>query len=744
MKKLLKIRVSGMVQGVGFRPFVAGAAEELSLCGQVKNVGGRVEIMAAGEERAMEEFLRRLRFASPKGADVRSVETEELSPDTPLPEDFSIVESGAGSEELRLLPPDLATCPDCERELFDPEDRRYLHPFISCASCGPRYSILRRVPYDRKTVTMDRFPLCASCAKEYRRQGDRRRHAQTICCKSCGPELHGIGIETEATGEEAFSAAVRVIRSRGIVAVKDIGGFHFVFLPEEGPAERLRRFKAREGKPFALCFPDLESVRTYCAVSKAEEALLTGSARPIVLLEKKKDLPDAVLRGSSRIGAMLPCNPIQILLTRELGPLVMTSGNRGNEPILIHTEEMKKLLLSGCPDYILTHEREILSPLDDSIYQVTELADGRTVTQILRRARGIVPEPVLLNQELRNEILAAGSDLKAVFALGKGRAAYLSPHFGDLTEVSCVKARERELNRMQTLFEVTPKETVGDLHPAYVSAQHATLRVQHHHAHILSVMAEHDLKGPLLGLAFDGTGYGSDGMIWGSEFLLCHGAEFEKKGSLLPVPLIGGDLAARDATLPLTSYLFSAGVPYGDPTVLAALAAGVNVVKSSSMGRLFDAAAALLNVCTTNSYEGECAARLEILAEHAGAAYPLTLPRVEQEGCSYGDGAALLIEMKRAQEGGADAAALARGFHTAVAEFAVETAAKIATECGIDTIALSGGTFCNRILLKQIIPALCSRGYRVYWNERVPCGDGGLALGQVYYCALRGGEIICA
>lgn len=743
MRMMWHIRVYGMVQGVGYRPFVAELAEKLGITGKVKNAGGIVEIDASGETKAMEEFLRRLCISCPKGARVDKVEKEGAVSPASLPErGFLIEESIPAEEPMRLLPPDLATCEACEEELFTPGNRRFHHPFISCALCGPRYSILKQVPYDREHVTMDVFPLCDDCAGEYQRPGDRRRHAQTICCPSCGPELSGIatayldgiflGNAEKDTGEEALEEAIFQIKNGGIVAVKDIGGFHFVFLPENQPAERLREMKHREAKPFAVCFPSLASVSEYCNVTVEEEKLLCSAARPIVLLDWHRPLPEGILKGSSRIGAMLPCNPLQMLLTRELGPLVMTSGNRGNEPIITHTAQMNSLMKEGCPDYILTHNRRILSPLDDSIYQVVPLSKGSHITQIIRRARGIVPEPIILNEELINEKFAAGSDLKAVFAYGKGKAAYLSPHFGDLIEFSCVQAREHEMDRMKALFGLKPRESVGDLHPGFLSAEGAKRRVQHHYAHILSVMAEHGLRGPILGLAFDGTGYGTDGRIWGSEFLLCSRERFEKVSSLRPVVFPGGDAAAKHPSLALTAYLRGAGISYGDPVMDAALEKGIHTVENCSMGRLFDAASALLTGCRENTYEGQGAAELELLAEKAEEAYPLTLPRVPLEGMSFGDGPELIRMIHEAVEEGADPAALAMGFHLAVADFAVEMADRIAREKEIQQIALSGGSFVNRILLRKIVLPLRQRGYAVFCNEKVPCGDGGLALGQLW------------
>ncbi len=743
MRTAWHIRVYGLVQGVGYRPFVAELAEKLGISGKVKNAGGIVEIDASGETKAMEEFLRRLCISCPKGARVDSVEKEKATLPDPMPSSgFLIEDSVAAEEPERLLPPDLATCEACEEELFTPGNRRFHHPFISCAVCGPRYSILKQVPYDREHVTMDAFPMCTECAGEYQRPYDRRRHAQTICCPDCGPQLSGIaaayldgiylGNAQKDSGESALEEAIYQIRNGGIVAVKDIGGFHFVFLPEDQPAKRLREMKHREAKPFAVCFPSLDAVAEYCTITLEEERLLCTAARPIVLLDWHRPLPEGILKGSSRIGAMLPCNPLQMLLTKELGPLVMTSGNRGNEPIITHTAQMNMLMKEGCPDYILTHNRRILSPLDDSIYQVVPLSDGSQITQMIRRARGIVPEPIILKEELTSEKLAAGSDLKAVFAYGKGRMAYLSPHFGDLMEFSCVQAREHEMDRMKELFGFKPKETIGDLHPGYLSAEGVQRRVQHHYAHILSVMAEHGSRGPVLGLAFDGTGYGTDGRIWGSEFLLCTRERFEKASSLRPVVFPGGDAAARHPSLALTAYLRAAGISYGDPVTDAALEKGIHTVENCSMGRLFDAASAILTGCKENTYEGQSAVELELLAEQAKEAYPLTLPRIPLEGMLLGDGPELIKMIYEAMRHDADPAALALGFHLAVADFAVETADHIAKEKEIRQIALSGGSFVNRILLQEIIVPLRERGYEVLLNEKVPCGDGGLSLGQIW------------
>ena len=835
-----RIIVTGMVQGVGFRPAVAELAEICGICGQVKNMGGVVEILALGENEAMERFLHRLntlpgRIDSIKIDDavydtdaVRLIEDKEqrreISDDIQeciTKKIFKIVKSSDAREETRFLPVDFPTCDRCREELFDKKNRRYRYPFISCTACGPRYSIQKSVPYDRESITMGDFIMCADCEKEYQEKGNIRRHAQTIACHDCGPKLRlvlpkkqainavDIALLKERAVSEALVAyegntewilsyAISALRQNKIIALKDIGGFHFAFSPMSSEAaKRLREFKSRDKKPFAVMFQDMDAVREYCEVSAKEEELLTGIARPIVLLKKKKDFVPEICGDSDCIGVLLPCNPLQILLIEETGPLVMTSGNRGGEPIIITDEKMQKLLEAGCPDMMLTHDREILTPLDDSIYQV----NGEYI-QLIRRARGFVPEPIELRKRLPVSVFAAGGDLKAAFAYGQGKMVYLSQYFGDLADVRCIQERTREKERLGELLQIEPGRTVGDMHPSYVSTQNTEQKVQHHMAHVASVIAERQLEGAVLGIACDGTGFGCDGSVWGSEFLLYKEgiAEMKRVGHFSSVKLLGGDSSAKEAEKTLFSYMMEA-VDRGLLTeeqiedILVAQSAesdskqgmlnlqkmawkqNINTAYSSSMGRLFDAASALLDICNYNSYEGECAILLE-QAAHRGhrlligregdrtscglnakclsgsmkkEIMSLQVPIYRENGLWIADSVKLLIDLWRLRKKYCHEKKwkemLSYGFHHAVA-MAIVTMAEvicgeynesvrqcdsaIAGACLCEQIALSGGSFINRILLKEVSDCLKEKGKKVYTNEKVPCGDGGIALGQAF------------
>lgn len=812
-----KILVTGLVQGIGFRPFVAELAEELELAGQVKNLGGVVEIIISGDKQAVDTFIHRLNLVSENGSlpgcRIDSLQMEKLAQAesvlsknerTGSPEKssydglFHIVESGDAREAHRFLPVDLPTCDRCVGEMHDSSNRRYRYPFISCTACGPRFSIQKAVPYDRESITMDKFQMCDACWEEYTQKGNIRRHAQTIACKDCGPRLRYVALCEKVFNdkdagihkfmqidneEEAILRAISDLKNGKIGAIKDIGGFHFAFSPMNSEAaKRLRTFKNRDKKPFAVMFLNIDSIKEYCEVSEAEEKVLLSSARPIVLLKKKKDFVPEICGESDRIGALLPCNPLQILLLEETGPLVMTSGNRGGEPIIISDEEMEQHLLHGV-DFMLTHDREILTPLDDSIYQLTELGtaeEPKPRAQLIRRARGLVPEPITLKRKLAQDAFAAGGDLKAVFALGREELVYLSQYFGDLEDVRCMESRNSGRKRMEQLLEIEPEIFVGDMHPAYVSAQEmhelagkseSVLSIQHHHAHVASVIAEHGLEGKVLGVACDGTGFGTDGTIWGSEFLLCEDARLERCGHFSTVKLLGGDASAKQADMTLLSYILQARESglnvdafFDDLSEAAsksqvqnalqqeskellrqkyalqemAWKQNINTANSSSMGRLFDAAAALLDICHENSYEGECAIMLE-QAAHKGLTILhkenckniLHMDCVKIDGIWQADSVKLLVDMQAFKETFSKDV-LAYLFHHAVADAIVEIALKICKEQGVNQVALSGGTFINRILLVEVIKGLEEEGKDVYINEKVPCGDGGIALGQMY------------
>ena len=821
---IYKILVSGLVQGIGFRPFVAELAETLELAGQVKNLGGIVEIIVSGDKKMVDVFVQRLHCAGENGKlpgcridELHIVEKREGAMETGCAWDmenwhsdslFHIVESCNGREVKRFLPVDLPTCERCVAEMQDPKNRRYRYPFISCTACGPRFSIQKAVPYDRETITMDDFKMCEACETEYTEKGNIRRHAQTIACKACGPTLRYVEIQDTfvkdgnvthdflqiSDEQQAISEATYALLQGKIGAVKDIGGYHFAFMPTNShAASRLREFKNRDKKPFAVMFLNIDEVQKYCEVSEKEAALLTSASRPIVLLKKKKDFVPEICGESDRIGALLPCNPLQILLLEETGPLVMTSGNRGGEPIIISEEEMMSHLGNGI-DFMLTHDREILTPLDDSIFQVNEVNlhveeesqaeyAKRSVVQLIRRARGLAPEPIRLQRKLEKDTFAAGGDLKAVFALGREDLVYLSQYFGDLEDVRCAESREKGIRHMTEILEITPEVTVGDLHPSYFSTQNTNEKIQHHHAHVASVIAEHGLNGKVLGVACDGTGYGTDGTIWGSEFLLCEEEKMTRIGHFSSVKLIGGDASAKQADMTLYSYMLEARergydvaeffqicqgenrtentsvTECEDMTLCTDVQKGnaqnyklqemawkqnINTTYSSSMGRLFDAVAALLDICHYNSFEGECAIKLE-QAAHAGKQEIENMSQadtqmlqaaahmedIEIDGIFQADSVKLLVDLSRLKQQYSKEV-LAYLFHHAVSGAIVEIADKICKGQEVNQIALSGGTFINRILLSEVMKGLNANGKQVYTNEKVPCGDGGIALGQMY------------
>ncbi|MCR5792153.1 MAG: carbamoyltransferase HypF [Lachnospiraceae bacterium] len=835
--KKAEITVLGMVQGVGYRPFVARLAEEHQLTGTVINSGGIVKITASGTNEAMDSFIHRLSLFKPEGARIDHIETKILPYDkeeTPTDKAFKqhkfcIAKSENELESTPLIPPDLATCQKCEKELYDKDNRRYRYPFISCIACGPRYSIIEKLPYDRENITMKKYPMCPECHTEYTQKQNRRRHAQTIACHDCGPVLwlkvknETMAECTQFERESAFEKAVELLRIGQIVAIKDIGGYHLACDPFcEESVKRLRKIKSREQKPFAVMFPDVDNIREYCEVSGQEEALLTSNPRPIVLVKKRKgEFAPSVCQKSLEVGAMVPGNPLQIMLLRELGPLVMTSANRSGEPMLIEDEEVLAWMEQpDGPDAVLWNDRPILTPLDDS---VTRIVAGRT--QIIRRARGYVPEPVYINRENTGTIFAAGGDLKSCFALAKGNRVYLSQHFGDMDSKQIQDAYKASLARMEKLFGLTPDKVVADMHPGYHSAQLAksvckenarevdkkdrtkelkNMQVQHHHAHAASVIAEHGLTGKVLGVVFDGTGYGTDGNVWGSEFLICEEDRFERFGHLEYVTLIGGDEGAKNSKTMSVAYCLHASerpsrIAYMDISkgtletgpeevmkeqgeivhmsiktgleerekyirpetkeeknkrelVIAAIKNKINTVESSSMGRLFDAVSSLLSVCDYNDYEGQSAIELEAVARRNPSMeeeieYPVRLLTYKRQGEWLGDVGTLFDRLqKRMRElecrygYGEDwdkrkeelKGQLSWEFHMAICDYVLEMAKHARDEQQITQVALSGGSFQNRILMEETRKRLEEEGFYVYANEQVPPGDGGIALGQAY------------
>lgn len=742
------IKVYGIVQGVGFRPLVYRAAKQYGIKGTVRNVGGYVEIVAQSEEAVLGRFLSDLTENKRGGYEIIKMEAEEL----PFRKfkDFLIIKSES-SAEILVIPPDLPVCPECMRELSQASDRRYQNPFISCMSCGPRYTIMEDLPYDRNRTSMEDFPMCEACREEYTSPESRRFHAQTISCNDCGPYLIYQDMENDfhkLLERDAFEKTVKVLSQGGIVAVKGIGGFHLVCSPFlEETVNRLRKLKGREEKPFAVMFPGISEIRKFCLVSEEEKTLLESKARPIVLLSMKQDpMAPSTGNGSLYCGAFLPYTPLQYMLTAELGPLIMTSANFSGQPVIREDGPMLALsspYLSG----VLYNKRRIVRSVDDSVAKIIE---GKP--QLIRRSRGYVPYPVFLSQEERKEsgtntgIFAAGGDLKAAFCLCQNGDAVVSQYFGDLEEETVMEEYQRSYEDLTRLLRMAPGLAVCDLHPNYHSARFAkaldlpVLKVQHHHAHIASVMAEHDLKGPVIGVAFDGTGYGTDGNIWGGEFLICEGSGFIRAAHVSMFPLLGGDGSMKDAKKTASCFLLHAGLEtYVQDerirVIKAALEHNVNRVFTSSMGRLFDAAASVLNIGNENRYEGECAILFEkeaVLAERKDITpADLCFGIKEREGILELDPRPVfeaLCTMRNKVETGS----LALGFHLALAQATASVCERLERKCLSNTVALSGGVFQNSLLTGHTVRLLKEKGFNVYLNSAVPPNDGGVSLGQAY------------
>ena len=741
-----RIRVYGIVQGVGFRPLVYHIAVQLGIKGTVCNVGGYVEIMAQSGETVLDEFLAVLKENKEQRYEITGLEAEEFS--CGKFDGFTIIESKE-AEAVSVIPPDLPVCPECMRELSDPEDRRYGNPFISCMSCGPRYTVMEELPYDRDRTSMRDFKMCGTCKMEYTSPDSRRFHAQTISCNDCGPYL----IYRDNTGEsreellerEAFEKACQVIEAGGIAAVKGIGGYHLVCSPfKEETVDRLRKLKGREEKPFAVMFHSVSQIREHCLVSEEEQALLESRARPIVLLSMGQDLmAPSTNKGSMYCGAFLPYTPLQILLTERLGPLIMTSANISSQPVIREDEKMAALS-SPYLDGILYNKRRIVRSVDDS---VARILDGKP--QLTRRSRGYVPYPVFLSrggERTETPVFAAGGDLKAAFCFYQRGNAVVSQYFGDLEEHTVMREYEKSYEDLTRLLKVKPGLAVCDLHPNYHSARFAealgmpVLKVQHHHAHIASVMAEHGLEERIIGVAFDGTGYGTDGNIWGGEFLVCEGRDFIRGAHISYFPILGGDRSMRDARKTASCCLLHGGLggfvrDERKDIIKAALDHRINCILTSSVGRLFDGASSVLNIAQENRYEGECGGLLEKAAVAAKKNYVkpanLTFPLVEKEDGLELDPMPFFAEACRRVEK-EDSGSLALGFHYGLAQAVLKVCCRLGDRYGCRAVALSGGVFQNGLLTERTISLLRENGFRVYLNRAVPPNDGGISLGQVY------------
>ncbi|WP_051629828.1 carbamoyltransferase HypF [Lacrimispora aerotolerans] len=745
----LKIYAYGIVQGVGFRPLVYHMAKNEGISGSVRNVGGYVEIIAQGEKGAVGRFLTVLTETKDMGYEIIKLEKEEISSLTL--NDFVILKSGVLGESS-VIPPDLPVCPACRKELLNPGNRRYGNPFISCISCGPRYTIMERLPYDRDHTAMIDFKMCEECEKEYTSPESRRFHAQTISCNDCGPYLiyrDKKKEEKEWQEGEALDQAAAALLEGGIIAVKGIGGYHLVCSPfREDTVNRLRILKGREEKPFAVMFSSIAEIKKYCHVSKEERSLLESRPRPIVLLRREGDyMAPSTNKGSMYCGAFLPYTPLQILLTGRLGPLIMTSANISGQPIIREDEPMLSLSSKELRG-VLYHHRRILRSVDDS---VAKIVAGKP--QLIRRSRGYVPYPVFLSEEVKENhgekepsVFAAGGDLKASFCFYENGSAVVSQYFGDLEESKVMEEYESSFEDMKELFRFQPELVVCDLHPNYHSARYAStlglplIKVQHHHAHIASVMAEHHLDGPVIGVAMDGTGYGTDGTIWGGEFLICQDKECKRAGHISPFPILGGDQSMREAWKTAICCLTHFGLQEyitdeRSDLIKAALHHHVNVVSSSSAGRLFDAASSVLLIAHENTYEGECASLFEksglsaISRQIRPASVPFEVS--ERNGIWELDPKSAFTALCK-ERGNGNVSALALGFHIGFAKGIVSICQKLKDQYGISDVCLSGGVFQNTVLTEHTAGFLREKGFKVYMNLSVPPNDGGISLGQVY------------
>jgi hydrogenase maturation protein HypF len=750
-RRRFRLQVRGAVQGVGFRPFVYRQSTALGLTGWVGNTPAGVTVEAEGEPDQVAALIRSLREAPPPNAAIVAIDSEEIAPNGD--EGFAIRTSDAAGPRSAAILPDLATCEDCLAELFDPADRRYRYPFINCTHCGPRYSIIEELPYDRTRTAMRHFPMCPTCRAEYETPSDRRFHAEPNACPDCGPRL---ALWDRAGGplardDAALRAGAAALRRGEIVAVKGIGGFHLlVDARDEASVTRLRRRKGREEKPFAVMFPALDRLRDCAEVSAAEAALLLGPARPIVLLRARGSmLAPAVAPRNPRIGAFLPYAPLHHLLLHDLGfPVVATSGNRSDEPIVIDENEAPARL-AGIADLFLMHDRPILRPVDDSVAQ---FVCGRP--QLLRRGRGHAPAPIAV-EGVKGGILALGGHLKTTIALTQPGEVVPSPHIGDLDTVTARAAHARTIVDLTRLLATDASLVACDHHPDYASTQAAqamalpVIRVQHHLAHIAACMAEHRLAPPLLGIAWDGTGWGPDGTVWGGEFLLVGKDGWRRVAHLRRFRLPGGEIAVREPRRAALGLLYEAfgeeALAMTDLAPVAAFAAaeravlgrmlaqGINAPWCSSAGRLFDAFAALCGLRQRIAYEGQAASELEGAADNdtAGRSYEFPIGRPA-------DGGALILDWQRALQtalaelrAGAAAGAVSAALHRGLAAAIVA----IAREIGEPRVVLTGGCFQNARLLETAVALLREAGYRPFWPQLVPPNDGGIALGQAAWAS---------
>uniref|UniRef100_UPI003FED545D carbamoyltransferase HypF n=1 Tax=Anaerobutyricum hallii TaxID=39488 RepID=UPI003FED545D len=793
------IRVFGIVQGVGFRPTVKRHADACDIAGSVSNKGPYVEIFAEGSEECVHSFIKQIQEEPPKRAvilklDVENVESGEdgihkVESETDSKEKFQIIESEKEEGEI-FVSPDIAICPECKKELYDKNDRRYLHPFINCTCCGPRLTILDSMPYDRVRTSMGEFPMCEKCEYEYTHAETRRFDAQPVCCNDCGPEVYLLG--RKERGADAIRYTRKVISEGGIVAVKGIGGFHLCCdAAKEETVARLRQRKKRPMKPFAVMMKDLDVVRRECETEPHLEEILDGHQKPIILLPKKEGgtLCESVAPDNPKIGVMLPYAPVQLLLfdyqdeTKVSDCLVMTSANTSGAPICRDDEDALNEL-SGLCDVILSHDRKIRLRADDTVMDFY-----RGEPYMIRRSRGYAPLPFMMGNEFKGQVLAVGGELKNAFCIGKNQLFYPSPYIGDMGDVRTVKALKESVKRMEELLETKPQIVACDMHPSYNTRAAAeemglpVFLVQHHYAHILSCMAENEwtTEKKVIGVSFDGTGYGTDGTIWGGEILLADYDSFTRWGCIEPFAQTGGDVSAKEGWRIAVSLL---GKIYGKENALQIIETlglcepklaklqftmeerGINTVQSTSAGRLFDAVSAILDIRKSSTFEGEASTSLQFAAEKWLDAQKKKIAGSEDFAESgiiadYGElksisdvaqksvveknnsinrnikadlyylpTLSLVKELAERKLAGENSNQLALHFHRRLAEMIVSACEKAREETGINTVALSGGVYQNKLLLDYSVTMLEERGFHVLRHHLLPPNDGGISLGQ--------------
>lgn len=786
-RQTICIRVFGIVQGVGFRPTVSRHAEKNHIRGSVCNMGPYVEIWAQGQKENLENFCRDIKERPPERAVILKMDVEEQEK-APVFDTFSIIESGKIQGDI-FVSPDIAICEKCKEEMYDKNNRRYLHPFINCTCCGPRLTILDAMPYDRERTSMAEFPMCETCEWEYTHPETRRYDAQPVCCNDCGPQVYlldenagcakGAGI---VRGADAIRRVRKVISEGGIAAIKGIGGFHLCCdASNEEAVALLRRRKKRPMKPFAVMMKDMETVKRECGVDAAREEILDGHQKPIVLLPRKPGgkLCPSVAPGNPKVGVMLPYAPIQLLLfdynddTEVSDCLVMTSANTSGAPICRDDEDARRELLGLC-DIILSHDRLIRIRADDTVMDFF-----RGEPYMIRRSRGYAPLPVMMSADWQGEVLAVGGELKNTFCVGKNALLYPSPYIGDMGDVRTVRALTESMERMCRLLEAKPVLAACDMHPGYNTTATAEelglplLKVQHHYAHILSCMAENDWREPVIGVSFDGTGYGTDGSIWGGEILAADYGGFTRMASVEPFLQVGGDLSAKEGWRIAVSLLKDI---YGEEeacrkaqewklctgqeaAILCKMAErGINTVTSTSAGRLFDAVSALLGICRSSTFEGEASTSLQFAAEaylkkcgeETGVEpvipqdeqkYLLTMPVEDAVRKADGDGqgderqfllktGSLIRMVAEGRQAGEEPGYLAWLFHRELAEMIAAACMEIRRQTGRNTVALSGGVYQNLLLLRYSVERLEEEKFHVLTHHLIPPNDGGICLGQ--------------